>query len=246
MAQPTIIFEDRDILVLNKPAGITVNSSDTTHAEATLQDWLGEHYGSYYSFKPGTEEQSDFYSRNGIVHRLDKETSGIIVVAKTLTAFNELQRQFKERSVKKTYIALAHGEIIPPDGEVNVPVGRLVFNRKRFGVVAGGRESRTLYNVIDVKNWVRGKNKEKLSLVRLYPQTGRTHQIRVHLKYLNHPIVSDELYAGRKTAREDRKYLSRLFLHASGISFIHPNTDESMTFENPLPTELQVFLATLR
>lgn len=244
-----IIYEDKDLLVLNKPAGVIVNRSDTTKEETTVQDFVEEHIGlsPYYSTKPIPEgefksPEETFKERSGIVHRIDKETSGILLVAKSLLAFIELQRQFKERIVQKTYIALAHGKL-PQEGEINVPVGRLPFNRKRFGVVAGGRESVTTYKVL--ASYQNPKTKEPLTLVELHPKTGRTHQIRVHLKHLNRPIVSDELYAGRKTARDDRKNLPRLFLHAAGITFLHPQTGVEMHFESPLPKELEGYLATL-
>jgi 23S rRNA pseudouridine1911/1915/1917 synthase len=195
----------------------------------------------------GTSDTSDtfstfdtFYQRAGIVHRLDKETSGILLTAKSPEAFENLQKQFKERKIKKTYIAFVHGKVEPGNGEINVPVGRLPWNRKRFGVLAGGREAVTKYRVIQNSEF-RIQN-ERLTLLELYPETGRTHQIRVHLKYFNHPIFADLLYAGRKTARNDRKLLPRIFLHAAKISFCHPKRDELVSFESPLPEELQDFL----
>lgn len=244
----SIIFEDADMLVVNKPSGVTVNRSDTTRAEQTLQDMVE----SYLDLKPyrSTVQPGEikpsaevFKERSGIVHRLDKETSGILLVAKTLPAFEKLQQEFKERVVHKSYIALAHGILKPSEGEISVPVGRLPFNRKRFGVVAGGRESLTRYKVRFL--YQMPKTKEVLSLVDLYPETGRTHQIRVHLKHINKPIVSDELYAGRKTARNDRKLLSRLFLHAARITFLHPTTAQEVSFDAPLPEELAQFLQML-
>ena len=207
-----IIYENNNYLVIEKEAGITVNRSDTTIGEVTLQDLIEA------SGKVNTEgENSDFQQRSGIVHRLDKETSGIIVIAKNSLSFNVLQKQFKERKVEKSYLALVHGELVPSSGEIIAPVGRLPWNRKRFGVLAGGREAKTSYEVIS--NFQFPISNEKLSLVRLRPKTGRTHQIRVHLKYINHPIFGDSLYSGRKTSREDRKILQRFFLHAEKISF---------------------------
>jgi len=246
-----ILYEDDDILVLNKDAGIIVNRSDTTTHVETVQDFIESHLGlsPYYSTKEVPEgefksPEEAFKERSGIVHRIDKETSGILLVAKTLPAFIELQRQFKERVVKKVYLALAHGKVQPSVGEINVPVGRLEFNRKRFGVVAGGRESVTEYKVL--QEYTSPKTKETLSLVEMYPKTGRTHQIRVHLKHLNRPIVSDELYAGRKVARDDRRVLPRLFLHATRISFIHPRTGKEMELESSLPEELRGYISNLQ
>ncbi len=265
-----IIFEDEDLLVLEKPAGITVNRSDTTKGERTVQDWMGQYIkgaevapprrGSSRDFSPS----QDFITRSGIVHRLDKETSGILLVAKNQEAFENLQQQFKERRVKKVYTALVHGKVVPSDGEIRVPVGRLPWNRKRFGVVAGGREAVTKYKVIrcfEVRNgkWdsesLNSRNQDvnpsadgssskisHFSLLEIYPETGRTHQIRVHLKHIGHPVFSDPLYAGRKTARNDRKVLFRMFLHASKIWFTHPKTEKLISFESPLPEELNELL----
>lgn len=244
-----IIFEDESILILNKPAGITVNRSETTKDEKTIQDWSELHIGIDYKdeqIKFGDKDwnpEDEFYKRGGIVHRLDKETSGILVIAKTPSAFVNLQKQFKERTIKKTYSALAHGILKPGKGEISVPVGRLPWNRKRFGVLPGGRESKTLYTV--EKYYLIPKTNEKLSYMKLFPQSGRTHQIRVHLKYINHPIVSDYLYAGRKTARSDRNLLSRVFLHAESIHFNHPLTESKVSYTAELPGELSSFLATL-
>jgi 23S rRNA pseudouridine1911/1915/1917 synthase len=245
-----IIFEDNDYAVINKPAGVTVNRAETTKNEQTIQDWAEKKFSITYKVarsKYGDQDwnpEEDFYSRGGIVHRLDKETSGILLIAKTPSAFVNLQKQFRERLVKKTYTALAHGIISPKKGEIDVPVGRLPWNRNRFGVLPGGRESKTEYAVISY--YQISDEREQLSFVELYPQSGRTHQIRVHLKYLNHPIFSDFLYAGRKTARKDRNYLSRVFLHAAIISFQKPSTGELVSYEAPLADELAAFLLNLK
>ena len=259
--EPRVIFEDSDLLVLEKPSGMVVNKSDTTKGEKTIQEWV-EKYLKILNPKsqilnkskiPNSNIQNslgfrnsdlEFISRAGIVHRLDKETSGILLIAKTPQAFVNLQAQFKERKVQKTYIALTHGKIEPSEGEINVSVGRLPWNRKRFGVLADGRESVTKYKILDIKYYLSGKEKEPLSLVELNPKTGRTHQIRVHLQYIHHPIFADPLYAGRKTSRNDRKLLSRIFLHASKICFFHPKTNELVRFESPLPNNLKQFLET--
>ena len=240
-----IIYEDDDVLVLDKPAGITVNKSQTTINQITVQDFL-EKKLSIDSKEYLDKNVSDFYKRAGIVHRLDKETSGILIVAKNQKSFENLQAQFKNRTIKKTYIALAHGNIYPEEGEIRVPVGRLPWNRKRFGVLAGGRDSITKYKVISKFKTSMLKNSEDLTLVELYPETGRTHQIRIHLKYINRPIFSDFLYAGRKTSKEDRKYLSRVFLHASKISFKQPRSGKEVKLECPLPIELQKTLDNLQ
>src|SRR5947209_8201310 len=147
---PSIVFEDDFFIAINKPSGMIVNKADTTKNESTVQDWVEELYPR--QIPSGLTEKTEngdynktyeFYNRSGIVHRLDKETSGILLIAKTAESFAELQNQFKERTVKKKYIALAHGRVVPEDGEIRAPIGRLEWNRKRFGVVSGGREAMT-------------------------------------------------------------------------------------------------------
>lgn len=241
---PKVIFQDSYILIIDKPAQMIVNRADTTRKTFTLQDWVDEEL----KIKRGelrVSEDTDFKSRSGIVHRLDKETSGLIIIAKDEESFVNLQRQFKEGSVKKSYIALVHGKVIPESSEISVPIGRLPWNRMRFGVLPAGRESKTLYKVKEYKT-IKFDNKEEiLSLVDVYPKTGRTHQIRVHFQYIKHPIFADELYAGRKNSKNDRKLLSRHFLHASSISFTHPVTHIPVSFSSPLPVELVDFLKIL-
>lgn len=231
--EPKIIYQDESILVLDKPAGWVVNEAETTTGQPVVQTWLTENFKYQIS--------NDQLLRNGIVHRLDKETSGILLVAKTEEAFKKLQAQFKSREVTKTYIALLHGKLEPSKGIIEVPVGRLPWNRERFGVLPGGRESQSEY---EVNNYYFREGK-LYSLTLFKPKTGRTHQIRIHAKYLNHPVVSDEFYAGRKTARADRLWCPRLFLHASGISFEHPGRGDMLYFESKLPQDLRVALAKL-
>lgn len=255
----TIIFEDDDILIIDKPAGVTVNKAETTKNELTVQEWSEQKLNLEPRTKNLKQEGNnekwdpvvDFYNRGGIVHRIDKETSGILILAKTPEAFIELQRQFKERIVDKKYVALAHGKILPDEGEINVPVGRLPWNRMHFGVVPGGRESVTRYKTISnfqsnhISKDKSNNSNEIMSYLELSPKTGRTHQIRVHLKYLGHPIFGDYLYAGRKTAKKDRKLLSRVFLHAAKISFLHPKSGKRVEFVSKLPSELENVLSRL-
>lgn len=235
MIDINIIYEDNDILVFNKPSGVIVNKADTTRNEITVQDFLE----SKYNFASPKDNESDFYKRAGIVHRIDKETSGILIAAKNQLSFENLQAQFKERKVEKTYVALVHGHVSSEEGEISVPIGRLPWNRKRFGVMVGGKEAQTFYKVIE-------KFEKPFTLLELYPKTGRTHQIRVHLKYLGHAIFGDEFYAGRKTSRNDRKYLDRFFLHAKKISFFHPKTGKRIEFESDLPQELKNVIEILK
>ena len=219
-----IIFEDKNILLLNKPSGAVMNRANTTK-KPTIQDWLEK----YLRLK-----DEGIGGRAGIVHRLDKGTSGIIIVAKTTKAFENIQRQFKERKVEKSYQCLVHGKIEIKKGQIKAPVGRLPWNRERFGVLPGGRSAETNYEVISYyKN-----DKDIFSLVNVFPRTGRTHQIRIHMKYLGYPLVADEFYAGRKTSREDKTWCPRLFLHAKSISFVHPDTNKKLVFQANLPDDL--------
>ena len=242
-----ILFENENYLVIEKSAGIIVNRSDTTSNEITLQDLVEKEnkidLPAGRQAKNDTDE--DFRKRSGIVHRLDKETSGLLIIAKNGFTFSVLQAQFKERKVSKSYVALVHGEIKPKTGDINVPIGRLPWNRKRFGVLAGGREAVTEYQVLSILYLVSNGKREPLSLVRLFPKTGRTHQIRVHLSYIGHPIFADPLYGGRKIARDDRKILPRVFLHAETISFIDPKTNQKVSYKSELPKELKKFLNSL-
>jgi 23S rRNA pseudouridine1911/1915/1917 synthase len=215
-----------------------VNNADTSKGEYTVQDFVVEKGG----IKGNLE--SEFNKRGGIVHRLDKETSGILIVSLNEKSFEMLQQQFKKREVAKEYLALCHGEMAF-EGQINAPVGRLPWNRKKFGVVPNGREAFTKFELVRRYKLENQKKREVLSLVRVFPKTGRTHQIRVHFQYIGHPIFSDSLYAGRKTLREDRKYLGRHFLHASKISFVSPTTSKKVDFEASLSLELKKFLEDL-
>lgn len=234
MLEPRIIFQDDNIFVIEKPSGWITDSAKTTGNQPVIQKWIGENF--QFSI-------NNFQFRNGIVHRLDKETSGLLLIAKTKIAFEGLQQQFKERSVHKTYVALAHGKVESSEGIIDEPVGRLPWRRDRFGVLAGGREAVTEYTAIS--SFQLPISNEKITLLELNPKTGRTHQIRIHLKHLGHPIVSDEFYAGRKTARGDRKWCPRLFLHAGAITFFHPATKEKISFKVELPEDLSKVLANL-
>lgn len=232
MLEPKIIYEDESFFVVDKPAGWITDASNTTTNQPVIQKWIADNFQF---------EINNFEFRNGIVHRLDKETSGLLLIAKTKQAFEELQRQFKERLVHKTYIALVHGQVAQNEGIINEPVGRLPWRRDRFGVLPDGREAVTAYKK---KADYRLENNE-YSLLELKPKTGRTHQIRIHLKHIGHPIVSDEFYAGRKTARHDRKWCQRLFLHAGEIKFLHPLSKKEVVFNSNLAPDLDTALAKL-
>lgn len=248
MIHLSVLFEDSDLLVVDKPFGIVVNRAASVKGE-TVQDWAEEKIHSKQC-AIHTEEDQLFVDRAGIVHRIDKETSGCLLIAKNTHSFIALQRQFKERIVKKTYLALSHGRLVPEQGEIRAPVGRLPWNRERFGILPGGKEAVTAYSVLGVMPLPggalgadHGHKKQKrahelLSIVELRPVTGRTHQIRVHLKYIQHPIVGDWQYGGRKTARSDRMWAHRVLLHAWRICFLHPDSGRELAIEAPIPDDM--------
>ncbi len=243
--EPQVIFEDTSFILINKPSGMVVNRAESVKGE-TIQDWVE---GKYRIENAEFRSDEEFISRSGVVHRLDKETSGILIIAKTPEAFHKMQEQFKLRMVTKKYLALVHGLIADENGTIKADVGRLPWNRERFGVMeeGEGKESETNYKVMKrfrVKPSENDLRKHPgrdygFSLVELMPKTGRTHQIRVHMKSIGHPVVADEFYAGRKTARDDRKWCSRLFLHAAAIEFCHPITHEMVNLEAGLPQDLK-------
>ena len=231
-----IVYEDDALLVINKPAGVIVNRAETVKVD-TVQDWAEQKLSIH--IPPGTAWGDAFESRAGIAHRIDKETTGLLLIGKTSEVFLDLQRQFKERTVKKTYCALVHGVVETPDGTINAPIGRLPWNRERFGIVPGGKEAVTRYTVVKHLDCTDPYGEhEKITLVELHPETGRTHQIRVHMKYINHPLLGDYLYAGRKTSRGDREWATRVMLHAWKLTCLHPITGISLDFEAPMPDDM--------
>ena len=220
-----IVYEDDDLLVVDKPAGLAVHPSPG-HSRHTLVNAILAHCPQLSSI--GGE------GRPGIVHRLDKDTSGLIIVAKHDAAHLSLARELKERRVEKTYLALVEGRPEPPEGVIDAPIGRHPRHRKRMAVVEGGREARTRYRVV--------REVDGRSLVELAPEHGRTHQIRVHLAAIGHPVVGDPLY-GRRGGRPSS--LRRQFLHAQRLAFRHPRTGERLELEAPLPEDLRKALAEL-
>ncbi|MFW6096598.1 MAG: RluA family pseudouridine synthase [Chloroflexota bacterium] len=225
-----IIYEDDDMLAINKPAGMVVHPSPG-HSEGTLVN-------AVLGYCPDLEGVGG-ERRPGIVHRLDKETSGLILVAKNDLALRHLQRQFKRRTIQKTYLALVEGHVQPPQALVDAPIGRDPTHRQRMAVIAPGsgarsRRAQTEYQLLRIYG--------DYSLVECYPRTGRTHQIRVHLAFAGFPIVGDTIYGRRKQRLE----LDRHFLHASALTFARPADDKELSLEAPLPEELTAVLEMLR
>lgn len=242
-----ILYEDHEIVVIDKPSGVICNRAETVTSE-TIQDWMHPKIDFEVTTRVDAEAKEYFIQRDGLVHRLDKETSGVMVLAKTAESFVELLREFKEREVQKTYLALTHGIWESKSGEISMPIGRRRDNRQLMGVREDGRESVTVYHVVDeYKVWkfpkelkVDDRGYGGFSLVSFMPKTGRTHQIRVHAKQVGHPLVGDVDYAGRKRSREDRKWAPRVMLQAQKLEFNHPKTKERMMFESKNPEFRQI------
>ncbi len=223
-----VLYEDKDLAVIDKPAGMTVHpgvgNEQGTLVSAILARW------------PEIARMNVDEKRAGIVHRLDKDTSGLIVIARRDVARRKLMAQFQARTVEKTYIALL--EKAPPTevGRIDAPIARDSNQRKRMAVVRGGRPAVTEYEVIE------RDFKDGQTLVRIQIHTGRTHQIRVHMAFIGAPIVGDSVYGYRR----QRLGLKRHFLHAAHLCFDHPRTGERLCFDSPLPPGLLDILEKLR
>ena len=233
-----IVYEDEYLAVINKPAGMVVHPGAGVQS-GTLANAIAYHFQLEQSAISGQSEM-----RIGIVHRLDKDTSGLIVVAKDDEIHEALSEQFRERTVSKSYVALVHGQTDENTGKIDVPIGRNKHNRLRMKVATYGRTALTLWRV--------RKRYDKFTLLDVEIKTGRTHQIRVHMGYINHPVVGDEIYnEGRDNTVADTSVrnaivtMRRFFLHAEKLSFTHPKTGERMEFKQELPPELKQFLELL-
>lgn len=218
----SVVFEDDALLVINKPAGLVVHPGNG--------NWQGTLLNALLHHAPSLEG----VPRAGIVHRLDKETSGLLVVGKTLTAQTDLVRQLQARSVKRLYLAVAQGNI-KPEGRVDAPIGRHPVSRIRMAVVPGGKPAVTYYKVVERFG--------HCALVECTLETGRTHQIRVHLASLAHPLLGDPVY-GKVDSRLPR--FGRQALHAYRLGLVHPVTGQRMQWEAPLPLDMNGLLEQLR
>lgn len=214
-----IVYEDDDVIVVNKPQGMVVHPAPG-HPNHTLVNALLYH--SPLSTINGT-------FRPGIVHRIDKDTSGLLMVAKNDLAHQSLAEQLRNKTNKREYLALVYGQIKEDEGTIDAPLGRNPQDRKKQAVVKSGRHAVTHFKVM--------KRYDNFTLVKCILETGRTHQIRVHMKYIGHPLVGDPLYGPRKVIGKDGQ-----FLHAALLGFKHPRTGEEMVFEAPLPENFQKML----
>ena len=214
-----VVYEDSDLIVVDKPAGLLVHPAAGQYT-GTLVNALLARYPDLQGI--------DGSVRPGIVHRLDKNTSGLMVVAKNDAAQMSLSRQIKQRSITKGYLALVTGRLSPERGAIEAPIGRHPKDRKRMAVVSGGREARTQYRVIKYLN--------EYTLLEAMPETGRTHQIRVHFSAIGHPVFGDPVYGKRSPL------LGRQFLHAHRLGFRLPSTGEFVEFGSELPPDLEEVL----
>lgn len=219
-----IVYEDTDVVVVNKPQGMVVHPS-IGHTSGSLVNALLYHVKDLSGINGKI--------RPGIVHRIDKDTSGLLMVAKNDVAHEKLSEQLKDKKALREYVALVHGVIQHDKGTIDAPIGRDPQNRKKYAVVDDGKPAVTHFEVIE-----RFKN---FTLLRLRLETGRTHQIRVHLNYIEHPMAGDPTYGSRKTLKGKGQ-----FLHAETLGFEHPKTGEVMTFSAPLPEIFTETLAELR
>lgn len=222
-----IIYQDADIIVVNKPAGIVVHPA-AGHAAGTLVNALLHHCPDLAGI--GGE------LRPGIVHRLDRDTSGLLVAAKNEAALNNLAGQFKNRQVRKEYLALVRGAP-PAQGAVDAAIGRHPTQRKKMALTAKGRPARTTFKRLALYR--------QAALVRLQIHTGRTHQIRVHMAHLGHPVLGDQTY-GRHNAAGLPAAPARQMLHAARLGFLHPATGRPMEFAAPLPDDMRAMIRRLK
>ncbi len=285
------LYEDKEVLVINKPAGLSVHPSDKemkarsiekdesdtdslvessngiTLADLLIEEYpkirlVGDSFKVIDDAKEGLKEEDPLKGesyklkpilRPGIVHRLDKDTSGVMIIAKTQKAFDFLKEQFQERSTEKIYYALVYGWLKNNKDTIDVPIGRSPKDVRLWSASRGKRgtirDAVTVYfvikrllknkkGVVEVDEEKGSTEENTYTFVKLIPKTGRTHQLRVHLKYMNHPIVGDTLYASNKINKKDKVLSSRLFLHAGSLTIILPS-GKKITVEAPLPEEFQ-------
>jgi len=225
------IFEDDNILVVNKPSGLVVNRSNT-YKKVTLQDIFEEQYPDIFK----NVEDDEFISRSGIVHRLDKDTSGVIIIAKNPESFYFLQKQFKKRKTYKEYVVISHGEIKDEMVEIDAPLDRNPSNPLKRAVVSSGRSALT---IIEVEKRFKIENLS-FSIAKAFPKTGRTHQIRVHLSALGYPVVGDTIYCAKNLLEKDVEIFGRMMLHARILGIKSPTDKKFHRFKSPLPKEFKI------
>ncbi len=237
MIEIPILCETADYLVVNKPVGVVVNRAESIKAP-TVQDWVESRLQiSDLRFQSGGEL---FLSRSGICHRLDKETSGCLLIAKNPKALKYFLDLFKSRKVEKQYLALVHGNVEPDEGEIVLPMKRSTFEREKWHVHYDGKKALSSWKVLK-KYFLKSENERwlnSLSLLKVGLATGRTHQVRVHFSFLGWPLFSDDKYLQKKQLLEDRKILDHHFLHASYLAFTDMD-GKRVSFNSSLPESCQ-------
>ncbi len=224
----TVVYEDSDIAVIDKPVGVAAHPSP---------GWEGPTVTGALADAGMTLAAEGAAERQGIVHRLDVGTSGLMVVAKTGPAYSTLKRAFKERTIEKVYHAVAQGHVEPTEGTIDAPIGRHPSSDYKFAVVEGGRPSITHYKVLEMF--------PSASLVEVHLETGRTHQIRVHMTAMRHPLVGDITY-GADPVQAKKLHLTRQWLHAKELAFAHPTRGNELRVVSEYPEDLAAALAQLR
>lgn len=232
MDKLNIIFENEDFLIINKPVGLVVNRSETQSSK-TLQDFLEEQVID----KSALKEDTEFHLRSGIVHRLDKDTSGLLLVAKNPNSFEALQEKFRSREVEKKYLCLVLGSVKDERFEIDAPISRNPGNRFKYAVVRDGKEAQTYFE----KNSEHEVAGYLLTSLYAFPRTGRTHQIRVHLAANGTPVVIDPIYMSlREQELAEELGINRLMLHAKSLKFDY--NGKEYFFESDTPEEFKKFL----
>ena len=231
LGQPAVLHEDEHLVVVEKPAGQLAHPTTIVRG-GTVSEWAVERYGPLPS--PQGED------RPGIVHRLDADTSGLLVLARSAAAAEALVEAFRERAIEKRYLALVHGDPRFDSDWITAPLGRASGRADRMSVQAEGRAAETFYRVLE--------RFQRFALLECLPKTGRTHQIRVHLASIGHPLAGDRVYPGRVRTPipKDAPALERHLLHAAGLRFVHPVTGEALAFESTPPADFQAWLDWLR
>jgi 23S rRNA pseudouridine1911/1915/1917 synthase len=269
-----LLYQDSNLVIINKPAGVVVNKCQTAPG-TTIQEWFSNYLHcaqspptanqdwealvpTDFDDQYGTPEEI-FQRRDGLVHRLDKETSGVLLLATNPGSLVHLLRQFKQRQVQKKYQCLVHGRPQVDSARIDAPIARSQRQRHKFWVDIEGKSATTVYKVqrhFPRLSWDRLKPhlsakehsrleehwhsyQQGFSLVECWPKTGRTHQIRVHMKHIGHPLVADDTYGGNTRSKLDRSWCPRQFLHASWIQFTHPQSEQKVTATAPLAGDLQ-------
>ncbi len=275
-----VIYQDEQIVVVNKPAGVVVNKAKTVEGP-TIQDWLVDFLGGGEELKKIAQSKKEwqslvpddfddqygspaeiFLKRQGLVHRLDKDTSGVLLLAKNPGALVNLLRQFKQRTTKKKYLCLVHGEAKVDSAAIRAPIARSSLNRHKFRAEIDGRQSVTYYRVIqtytELKQEAMTPQQQKqlkdywnsyqqgFSLLEVMPKTGRTHQVRVHMAHIKHPLVADRTYGGSRRSRLDQIWCPRQFLHALQIQTKHPLSQKKVVYSADLAKDLKPVIQLLQ